>query len=286
MKIERRTFLLGALATLAAANYCIPRKSEQVSTPKPAQKSPEIRLSVNPNPPEIAAQRAVPRDHINPRAIPFLTDRNPDQIYRAASVVIYDSQDYRGHAALVENNGELMLYTIKHLLINRRTNRPTREGVPLFAHVPGVDYFNVDFSEFRYQEREGDMDPPAWYQLPRKPQAELRSAVLRGVIRPLSLTSKIPQIGEQFVAARADIGGYTFHRVLDIRGYDVLLDAEGKDMICHGRSGGALLKRLPDGEVLPEVYGVWAQGAGDNLYNDPLGRVSGPCYNRAVIKRN
>ncbi len=262
----RREFVLG-LSALAFSTAC---GTEQ------ARKNVLV-------PPSLVPQYN-PRDHITTINGPFMQDLNKDPAYRAASMLLYNDTNM-GHASLIEHLGKLYLYTVAH--VARGVSGMTRGNQrPVFLHVPGVDFYQLD-GAFDQKVRQGDVDPPAFYELTGGLLQRMQSEVQKKSLRPLTLLSRSPKVNERVAIARSDTGKYTImmNSVIYTTGFDYRLFNSNLGVVCSGRSGGAVLRMGENGVITPEVYGVIKQGI-PPIITDPENIFPGNCYTDAIMEIN
>ena len=174
-------------------------------------------------------------------------------ILRAASLNMSDKNGY-GHGGLISVNDRYYFLTIKH--VAKSLDQEAQ------INIPGIGIRRIDGQAFEVIKHNDNIEPAAYYPVSAEISSEIEYLRESGGIEPLTLATVKPNKNDILVLARADIGRFTEHLVLEQnlkeRSFGVLAAYD----TCRGQSGSPYL-RMVDGLPTNQIVGVVSQKEGE-----------------------
>ncbi len=205
---------------------------------------------------------------------PQMANKELKAIHRASSLQIFNS-NYSGTASLVNQDGRLYIYTIKHVA---DLSQGKERACVLF---PGMDFLGLlDSKKFQYHPKQiNNDDVIVSYKINEDTSAKLKKIIDEGVIKPLVVSKNTPKPRSELVIPRPDTGLYTYMVYVGKSpvGFLNLVFNMG-DTICAGRSGGPVLE-VQSGGPTNRMIGIISSV--DKKYKMP--DPSGNSYNCSAV---
>ncbi|OGE37872.1 hypothetical protein A3B45_03155 [Candidatus Daviesbacteria bacterium RIFCSPLOWO2_01_FULL_39_12] len=175
-----------------------------------------------------------------------------------------------GSGFLVEEDGELRIYTAGHVVDYMELVEKDKTIIFTFSRLPQQELGKIDINDFKYQPRTSKQDSIRYLSLDEEFTAVMEHYINQGFVTSLRISQDQPTRGEEWASVNSDWKVFNSSKFIGRNPFNDLLQVNAVEgYACPGDSGGAILK-VENGQVTGKVVGVhW--GVNKNDIIDPKG---------------